>query len=59
MEEMWSDKDRLESYRTSKLRADETGDKTTVAVMEIEGSQFWRIVCEDLEVRIQFSRDWA
>jgi len=37
MEEMRSDRDRLESNRTPRLPADETGDKTTVGVIEIEG----------------------
>jgi hypothetical protein len=37
MEEMWSHRDRLESDRTPRLRADETGDKTTIGVIEVEG----------------------
>ena len=37
MDEMRSDKDRLESNRTPKLRADETGDMVTVEVIDREG----------------------
>jgi hypothetical protein len=36
MEEMRSDRDRLESNRTPRFRADETGDMTTVGVIERE-----------------------
>jgi hypothetical protein len=34
---MRSDKDRLESNRTPRFRAEETGDKVTARVMEREG----------------------
>jgi hypothetical protein len=37
MEEMRSDRDRLESNRTSRFLADETSDKVTEGVMEREG----------------------
>jgi hypothetical protein len=37
MEEMRSDRDRLESNKTPIFRADETGDKVTEAVMERGG----------------------
>jgi hypothetical protein len=37
MEEMRSDRDRLESNRTPRFRADETGDKVTEGVVEREG----------------------
>jgi hypothetical protein len=37
MEEMRSDRDRLESNRTPRFRADETGDKVTEGVIEREG----------------------
>jgi hypothetical protein len=37
MEEMQSDRDRLESNRTPRFRVDETGDKVTEGVMEREG----------------------
>jgi hypothetical protein len=36
MEEMRSDRDRLESNRTPRIRADEMGDKVTEGVMERE-----------------------
>jgi hypothetical protein len=36
MEEMRSDRDRLESNRTPRFRADETGDKVTEGVIERE-----------------------
>jgi hypothetical protein len=59
MEEMWSDRDRLESNRTPKLRADETGDKTTVGVMEIEGFSILESCLGRPASKNQFSRDWA
>ena len=37
MEEMRSDRDRLESNRTPRFRADVTGDKVTEGVIEREG----------------------
>jgi hypothetical protein len=37
MEEMWADRDRLESNITRRFRAHETGDKVTTGVMESEG----------------------
>jgi hypothetical protein len=37
MEEMWSDRDRLESNRTPRFRTDETGVSMTVGVIEREG----------------------
>jgi hypothetical protein len=46
MEEMWSDRDRLESNRTPRFRADETGDKVTEGVIEREGfsiSENWLV----------------
>jgi hypothetical protein len=50
MEEMRSDRDRLESNRTPRFRADETGDKVTEGVTEREkGSQFWKVFWEDLQ----------
>jgi hypothetical protein len=37
MEEMRSDRDRYESNRTPRFRADKTGDKVTEGVIEREG----------------------
>jgi hypothetical protein len=37
MEEMRSDRDRLESKRTSRFRVDETGDKVTEGVIKRDG----------------------
>ena len=52
-------RDRLESNGTPTLRADERDDKVTVGVMERESSQFWNVVWEDQQVRIQFLKDLA
>jgi hypothetical protein len=52
MEGMRSDRDRLESDKISRFRADETGDKVTELRSHRErrekGSQFWKVVWEDL-----------
>ena len=52
MKEMWLNRDRLESNRTPRFQADETGDKVTVGVMEREGfsileSCLWRSISKN------------
>jgi hypothetical protein len=55
---MRSDRHRLESNRTPRLQADETGDKTTEGVMEIGGvSILESCLGRPIQVRIRFSRD--